>query len=473
MTANNHNPYSMLVRDDRQAMLKDIGLRNIEDLFDRIPASLHLGRSLALPPALNEWELASKLKHLASVNQTTLNNLSFLGGGVYEHYIPATIDAIVRRGDLSTAYTPYQPEMSQGLLKILYDFQQLMSKLLELPCLNSSVYDGSVALAESGWMMCAIERKRKVIAAGSIWPHYQRVLETYMSGRGVEIVWADTSQTSGQLDLERLESSAKAEDIAGILIQSPNCYGVLEQIPQISSLCKQYNLLLSVSCNPLSLGILSSPGSQGADIATCEGQPLGIPLSAGGAYLGIMATRREFQTYLPGRIVGKVTDINNQEAYALIKEQREQHVSREKATSHICSNQALNAMRAVIYLMTVGRERFVEIAQLNLEKSRYFFRRLQEIPHIEMLHQNSPHFNEALFKLNTDVEEFVKVMEEKHKIFPGIKYSQLWNQPDNKLLIVVTEIRSYVELDRAAKIFAEVIHSLPVISDREEVASNV
>lgn len=438
--------------EDRAAMLKEIGAASIEDLFSQIPAGLRLRRPLDLPEPLSEWELAKRLRRLAQSNSTTLTHLSLLGGGAYEHYIPAVVAAIASRGEFLTAYTPYQPEMSQGLLRVLHDFQLIMGRLLGLPAVNSSVYDGATALAEAAWMACSIRGLRRLAVAETIWPDWRRVLKTYMDGRGVELVYVAADPGTGAVPAEALDRALSGAPAAAFLLQTPNMYGVVESVRTLAALCRARRALCNVSTYPMLLGCAASPGALGADIVSCEAQSLGLQLNAGGPYLGVIAARAEHEMFLPGRIVGQCDDLKGEPALALVKESREQHVARHKATSHICSNQALMALRALVYLSSVGERGFRRLSSLNARKARYLCERLCRLPGVRLA-KSGPYFNEFLLRLPCPADGLLRALR-RDGIFGGLDFSGFDPACRDHLLVAVTETKSKAELDRAAQAFA-------------------
>lgn len=447
--------YNVHREEDRVSMLETIGLSSIDELFAAIPAPLRMKRQLALPIPLSEWDLERNIRSLAARNHTTRTHLSFLGGGMYEHYIPAAVDALITRGEYLTAYTPYQPEMSQGLLQALWEYQQSMSAIAGLPLVNCSGYDGATSFADSAWVACQVTG-RKVIAIGqSVWPQYREVLETFLTARGVRILEVTADPVTGQVDEENLRNSIRSGEVGGFLFQSPNAFGVMEDMASLASLCREKNVISSVSFHPFLSGLFKTPGEAGIDIATCEGQPLGIPLSAGGATLGVFATHKKFRSHLPGRLVGTVADIHGRPAYALIYEDREQHVARERATSNICSNQALHAIRALLYLSLLGEGGFREVARLNAVKAHYLAAKLCDIPGVRLTYAG-PFFNEFLLDLPMCSATIVKRMLQR-QIFAGIDYSSCDLQSEQRLLVAVTEVRSRVDLDVFAGALREAI----------------
>lgn len=441
--------YNVHTDTDRQAMLEVMGLQSVKQLFADIPADVRLLRDLDLPSALSEWELMRDVRAMAAMNSTVLTHASFLGGGAYEHYIPAVVDAIVSRGEFLTAYTPYQPEMSQGLLQALFEFQILVGRLLGQECVNCSVYDGATALAESCWMMCSASGKRRVVVTQALWPEYCQVLDTYLLPRGVTVDYVVPHAQTGLTDAAAVAALVVKGDVAGVVLQSPNAMGVIEDVASISQVCKQNGTLLAVCVNPLLCAWLEAPGHLGADVVVCEGQPLGLPLSAGGPYVGIIACVKSLERYLPGRLVGRVHDLNGKLGYALVKEDREQHVARDKATSHICSNQALNAIRVAIHLACLGDTNFMRIAQVNAANAVQLRELLTAIPGVKSL-RSGVHFNEFAIELPIEVTQFRERMRARG-IFAGTAVDKALTGHKRGLLVAVTETKNRADLEAYAR----------------------
>ena len=431
-------------------MLAAIGLTSIDQLFAAIPPSVRLDRALNLPPAVSEWELEKHLRELADKNANVHTHLSFLGGGMYQHHIPAVVDAIVDRGEFLTAYTPYQPEMSQGLLQGLAEYQESIAAITGLPLVNCSGYDGATAFADSAWMACLITGKRVIAMAESVWPQWKKVVHTAMSARGVAVVQIASDPATGLVDRAEMESCLTRNDIAGFLFQSPNAFGCLESTSEIAAACKGNQVISSLSFHPFLSGMFKTPGEVGIDIATCEGQSLGIPMSAGGAGLGVFATRKQYRAHLPGRLVGKVADIHGVPAYALVYEDREQHVARERATSNICSNQALHSLRAAVYLSLLGEDGFSKVAGLNAAKAHYLADQLCRIDGVRLA-RSAPFFNEFLLELPCSARLLIQRLASQG-IFPGLDLSADFPALTNCLLVAVTEVKTRAELDRMAQV---------------------
>ncbi|MGE0754734.1 MAG: aminomethyl-transferring glycine dehydrogenase subunit GcvPA [Alphaproteobacteria bacterium] len=448
---NTHRP------EDKAAMLSAIGLRSVDELFAAIPGGLRLAKPLDLPAPMSEWELTRHMEELAAQNATVKTHNSFLGGGAYDHYIPAVVDSIASRGEFLTSYTPYQPEISQGLLQTLHEYQQALSVLTGLPVVNGSCYDGATALADSAWACCLISGKLaggELVVAETIWPQSRQVLDTYLEGRGIARHTAAFNAKTGQLDLEALDVQFTQVKPAGFLFQTPNALGVLEDVQKVAELCKKHGVISSCSFNPLAAGLFVAPGECGIDIVTCDGQPLGIPLSAGGPSLGVFATKKEYRAFVPGRLVGKVTDISGKLAYALVYEDREQHVARERATSNICSNQALNALRAVVYLASLGKEGLSRIAALNVNKSRYLAEKLTSIAGVELPFAGA-NFNEFIITIPKPSAEVLSKLEAK-KIFGGVDVSGLYGL-ESALLVCATEKKTKADMDAFSAALAEAL----------------
>lgn len=431
--------YNTLSQEDKGIMLDAIGVDSVATLFSDIPNNLKLNRPLNLPRAISEWELESKLKNLSRLNNSTDEYMCFLGAGKYNHFVPAVIDAIVSRGEFLTSYTPYQPEMSQGLLQALYEYQSVLSKVTGLDVVNSSSYDGATAAADAAWVCCTInkdKKKRKILVSESLWRDYREVIDTYMKNRDVEVETVAYDKITGTIDLVQLESQLKTQEPAGFLFQSPNAFGVLENIEQVARICREKGVISSLSFNPLISGLFITPGEMGVDIVTGEGQPFGIHLNGGGSSLGIFSTKKEYRKYVPGRLIGKVTDIRGNLAYSLVFEDREQHVAREQSTNNICSNQALNAIRAGMFLAYVGERGLKNLATINAAKAKYLADKICSLPDTRLAFSGH-YFNEFVIVFPLDVETIITKLLDK-KIFAGINYQKYFSI-NNSLLVTVTE----------------------------------
>lgn len=367
--------YLFTTPDQQQAMLRDIGAATIDELFQQVPAGVRLGRPLRLPPALTELELEAEIDQLARQN-TAAGRVCFMGGGAYDHFIPAAVDEIASRGEFYTAYTPYQPEASQGSLQAFFEYQSLICQLTGMDVSNASLYEGGTAVSEAAFMaMRVTERHKKIVVLGSVNPEYRQVLATYTGNLDCEVVTVPTP--SGTADLDRV-ADAIDDRTACVIFQHPNFFGCLEDVGSLVEAAHRKGALAVVSFDPISLGLLQRPGQYGADIAVAEGQSLGTPLQYGGPYLGVMACGNEFVRKMPGRLVSEARDKAGRRCYVLGLQTREQHIRREKATSNICTNQGLLALRATVYLSLLGPRGLREVAELSCRKAHYAAEQLQQ-----------------------------------------------------------------------------------------------
>lgn len=437
-------PYIANTPQNLQAMLERIGVKDFSELISDIPPEIRLQSKLDLPAALSEMEAVRRVETLARANQPAAALVSFLGGGAYDHYIPAAVDHILSRPEFYTAYTPYQAEVSQGTLQVIWEFQSLISGLYGMEVVNASMYDGATALAEAGMMACNHTRRKKLLVSRAVHPAYREVLKTYCRNQGIEV--AELPISGGVTDLEAA-NKALGSDCAGVLLQHPNFLGHLEPVEELAALAHGQGALLAVSADPISLAVLKSPGECGADIATGEGQPLGIPMGLGGPYLGLLAARGGLIRLMPGRIVGLTTDAAGHEGLVLTMQAREQHIRREKATSNICSNQALCALAATVYLSLMGRDGLRQVAELCLQKSHYLAERLK------------PAFGAPFFKefVHKPKEEPAKSLERLRArgILGGIDLGRHYPELSGHLLIAVTEKRTREELDQLAILLSQ------------------
>ena len=437
-------PFISNTDEQRQKMLKEIGLTE-KDLFSDIPEDLRCDR-LNLPEALSEHQVRLEARKLAQKNSTGLIN--FLGGGFYDHYIPAAVRAIISRSEFYTAYTPYQPEVSQGTLQAMYEYQTAICRLTAMEVANASLYDGGTALFEAAMMAMRITRRNRIIVDDTVNPVYRKMLRSYTSNLGIEFV--ETPWSEGLADREKIAAELN-DATAAVIVQNPNFFGCLDDFTDLAEAAHRHGALLIVSVYPISLGIIKPPGEMGADIVTGEGQSLGLPLSFGGPYLGFMATRAKFVRNMPGRIVGRTIDDKGREGFVLTLQAREQHIRREKATSNICTNQGLCALTAVVYLSLLGKEGLREIAQACADKAAYAQKRLLEIPNVKTYFPNRWYFNEFVLSLPTVAEKVIRRLLERG-IAAGFPLSRYYQGMENALLIAVTEKRTKEEIDLLAHV---------------------
>ena len=356
--------------DEIKQMLSDIGVESVAELFSDIPADLK-PKSFSLAAGMAEYEAFGKLNGLSAANKT--ERVQFMGGGYYDHFIPAAVDALSSRAEFYTAYTPYQPEASQGTLQAIFEYQTMMAKLTGLEVSNASLYDGGTALYEAAAMAVRTNGRSRIIIDAGVNPIYRKILKTYVINQDIDIVEADPKDIS--TDREKIISLLD-DRASALIVQTPNYFGIADDYTDLFKICGEKGITKISVFYPMSLGILKTPGEMGADIAVADGQSLGLPLSFGGPYLGIMAASKEYVRKMPGRIVGETIDKNGKKCYVLTLQAREQHIRREKATSNICSNQALCALRAVVYLSLMGKDGFRKISLLNLEKASYLKEKL-------------------------------------------------------------------------------------------------
>ncbi len=429
--------------EDRRVMLKDIGVRSMEELFKGIPREL-AARSFDLAAGKSEYEVVRYLRSLSRKNKTDLIN--FVGGGFYDHYIPAAVDALASRSEFYTAYTPYQAEASQGTLQAIYEYQSCICRLTGMEVSNASLYDGGTALYEAAMMATRITERNKIIMDGGVSPIYRKMLYCYTSNLSVEFV--EVPVAHGQTHREELYKYVD-DRTAAVILQNPNFFGAIDDFTDIVEKCHKKGALVISSVYPVSLGILKTPAEMGVDIVTGEGQSLGIPLSFGGPYLGFMATWKNFVRKMPGRIVGATVDTKKRRSFVLTLQTREQHIRREKATSNICSNEALCALRALIYMSLMGKEGIRKVAQLSMDKAEYAKKKLGAIKGVEVK-RSSPTFNEFVVKLPKNPNEVIGALIKKG-IAAGFPLGRYYKEMEDYMLIAVTEKRTKHEIS----LFAE------------------
>lgn len=440
------HPYLPNTDEDRRQMLQAIGVGSVDELFDQIPPSLRLGRPLQLPPALSEMELRRHLESLAEKNGHVGGYTCFLGGGMYDHYVPALVDEIISRGEFYTSYTPYQPEISQGNLQVIYEFQTMICELTGMDVANASLYDGASAMAEAVLMAVNVTRRERIVLAGSIHPEYRMVVRTYAEHQGLQV--EEVPARDGGVDPEALEP-ALGDDVACVCLQVPNFYGVVEAAPQLAQVAADAGALLVVAADPISLGILQPPGAYGADIVVGEGQALGNPMSYGGPSFGFLAAREKYLRRMPGRIAGATVDLDGNRGYVLALQTREQHIRRERATSNICTNQALNALAAAVYMTTVGKTGLQEIACQCLQKSHYLAEQIGKLDGFELAFPQRPFFKEFVVRSRRPVDEVLAQLRQ-HKILGGVPLGRWEPEYQDCFLVAVTEKRRREELDEYA-----------------------
>lgn len=438
---------------DVQHMLGVIGVGSIEELFAQIPREYLLDRPLDLPPPLSEWDVARLLSERAATNESLV---CFAGGGLYDHYVPAAVDQILRRSEFYTAYTPYQPEVSQGTLQAIYEFQSMICELTGMDAANASMYDGATATAEAMLMSHAVSRgrRRSVVLAGTLHPHYRKVVETYNGGVGLNLRTVGYGP-AGTLDLDALRDAVN-DDTAAVIVQSPNFFGIIEDWSAAAEIAHAAGALLVAVFDPVSLALLKTPGECGADIAVGEGQGLGNAMSFGGPALGLFTCRMEYVRQMPGRIAGATVDESGHRGYVLTLQTREQHIRRERATSNICTNHALNALAATIHLAAIGRAGLERVAEASLRGAHYAFERLTALDGFEPLFPGGRFFKEFALRTARPARELVD-RARRQGILAGISLDRFADRLaiDDGLLIAVTEKRSRAEIDRLVEALAD------------------
>lgn len=431
-----------ITADDRKIMLEKIGVPSFEALLEGIPRSIPRA-DLRLPPGLSEPELVRLCRGLAESNATSRSHVSFLGAGAYDHFIPATVRYVISRGEFLTAYTPYQAEASQGTLQAMYEFQSLLCDLTGMEAANGSLYEGASALAEACLVALRQTERQKLLLADTLHPEYRQTLATYLKGSSVKIEPIPLRQ--GVSDLAAARERADSQT-AAVVVQIPNAFGCLEPMAELGELAHRHGALFIVVVNPISLGILEAPGSYGADIVVGEGQPLGTDLQYGGPYLGLFACRQNLLRKVPGRIVGMTRDTHGRRGFVLTLQTREQHIRRAKAASNICTNEAMMALASAVYLCSLGKEGFREVAHQNLQKAHYCFDQLTRIKGVRPLFQ-APFFNEFALEMPLDPELINRRLLKEG--FLGGFPLQRWDPIFSKgWLVCVTEARAKEEIDR-------------------------
>jgi len=432
---------------EERLMLDSIGAKSIEDLFADIPAELGLNRRIDIRKAMSELELSGNMKKLSGANKSTEELTCFLGAGAYDHYIPSIVRHLAMRSEFYTAYTPYQPEISQGTLQAIFEYQTMICSLTGMEVTNASMYDGATACVEAAMMAVENARRSSILVSKTVHPEIRRVLKSYMHFRDVEVVEVDMKD--GVTDVEKLKTLAEA-GTAGVIVQNPNFFGVIEDLTDIEKIIHANKGVLIDYVDPISLGILKSPGESGVDIAVGEGQSLGNSLNFGGPYLGFLATNSKLMRKMPGRIVGQSDDVDGKRAFVLTLQAREQHIRRYKATSNICSNQGLNALMATIYMSTMGKAGLKEVAEQSARKAHYTMEQLTKSGKYKPLF-NKPFFKE--FAIVGDVSAAAVNNELlKNNILGGFQLDKEYPELKNGLLLCVTEKRTKEEIDKLARI---------------------
>ncbi|HYN84234.1 MAG TPA: aminomethyl-transferring glycine dehydrogenase subunit GcvPA [Pyrinomonadaceae bacterium] len=429
--------------EERQEMLGSVGLDTADALFDSIPAEVRLARPLEVPEALSEIELLARFERTAARNAAA-RRPNFLGAGAYSHYSPTIVDALIQRSEFFTAYTPYQPEISQGTLQAIFEFQTLVCQLTGMDVANASMYDGSTAMAEAVLMAERVTRRSRVVVSSGVHPEYLKVAETYVAHAGIELVRAEVDEATGRT----LAGDDVVDDkVAAFVVQSPNFFGGVEDLKAAAERAHAAGaLLVVVVTESASLGLLRSPGECGADVVVAEGQSFGVPLSYGGPYVGLFATREKFARQLPGRLVGVAYDREGRRGFVLTLATREQHIRREKATSNICTNEGLIALAATIYMTALGRKGLQEVAAQCAQKAAHARRQIATLEGFALPH-SAPVFNEFVVRAPAPAEEVLRRLASEHQVTGGLALSRYYAERPNDLLVCVTETNTRAEID--------------------------
>ncbi|RNA68958.1 aminomethyl-transferring glycine dehydrogenase subunit GcvPA [Alteribacter keqinensis] len=438
--------YLPMTEKDLQEMMGAIGVNSVEELFNDIPKEVRYNGDLKIEKALDETALVKEMQRLANRNYNSKDYPSFLGAGVYEHYIPSIVNHVIGRSEFYTAYTPYQPEISQGELQAIFEFQTMIAELTGMDLANSSMYDGPTALAEAGMMSAAHTKKKKILVSETVHPEAREVLISNAKGQGIEVI--EVREKDGVTDLSHLKELYNKE-VASVIVQYPNFLGNVEDLKAIEEVAHEEKALFVVSSNPVSLGVLEPPGAFNADVVVGDAQPFGIPAQLGGPHCGYFATTKKLMRKVPGRLVGQTTDDKGQRGFVLTLQAREQHIRRDKATSNICSNQALNALGASVAMTALGKNGVKEMAYQNIQKAHYAKEKLIEAG-VEVVN-GTPFFNEFSVKLPKPVSEVNDELLNAGMI-GGFDLSRHYPEKENQMLLAFTELRTKEEIDHLATV---------------------
>jgi len=449
--------YTSATDQDRAEMLEAIGVRSVEELFSDIPKGLRLDRDLDLGAGLSEQDVYDELRGLAARNTSTEDEITFLGAGMYDHYVPALIDSIIMRSEFLTPYTPYQPEISQGGLQAMFEYQTAISELTGLPVSNASVYEGPSAVGAAGYVAKLHNDRPRFVVSRGVHPHSRETLTTLSAGYGTEVVEAPLAE--GVTALPELD-----ESVSAVIVQQPNFLGAIEDLDALSAVAHEAGALIICACDPLPLALLKAPGECGVDLAVGEGQTLGNRLDFGGPSFGFFAATEALMRRMPGRIAGETRDVDGKRGFVLTLQTREQHIRRERATSNICTAQALNALAGVIYLSWLGRAGIVDLAELMLQRTAYARERLAALDGVRELH-SQPVVREFAVELDAPVERVLQRCSEQG-INAGYALARDYDEYPNGLLVAITERRTKAEIDRLADVLGAA-----VAAERETVGA--
>jgi len=445
--------YTAVTPEDLATMLDAIGVGSIAELFAAIPAGVRLDRTIDLPPGEPEQAVYAELRRLAARNVSAEDEITFLGAGMYDHYVPAIVDMLMSRSEYLTPYTPYQPEVSQGGLQVMFEYQTAISELTGLPVSNASVYEGPSAVGAAAYMAKLANKRARVLISRGVHPHTRATLETLAVGYGSEIV--EIALDDALTDLEALRD-ALCDEVGAVVLQQPNFLGAIEDVQAICDAAHEHGALVICAADPLTLGVLEAPGNQGVDVCVGEGQSLGNRLDFGGPSFGFFAATERHLRSMPGRIAGETTDVDGRRGFVLTLQTREQHIRREKATSNICTSQALNALGGVVYLSWLGRQGIVEIGELMLQRTHYARETLAAIDGVSKLHDR-PVVREFALRLDVDGDGGLRRVLERCAtagVNAGFALGSEYDEYRDGLLVAITEQRSRADIDRLAEVLA-------------------
>lgn len=438
--------YVPMTGAERAQMLERIGVARIEELFEDVPPAVRLRRDLEIPRGMSEAELVVHMRSLAAKNADLDRYACFLGAGAYDHLVPAAVRHILARTEFYTAYTPYQPEVSQGTLQVIFEYQTLVCRLTGLDVANASMYDGASATAEAALVAVAHTGRRRVLVSSAVHPEYRRTMATYLGNQ--DVVMDAVPWRMGVTNLDALHG-ALSDDVAAVVVQNPNFFGSVEEMASAAEAAHRAGALFVAVVDPISLGVLAPPGEYGADLAVGEGQALGNAISFGGPYLGFFAARKELIRRVPGRIAGLTRDLEGRRGFVLTLQTREQHIRRERATSNICTNQALNALAATAYLAMIGKQGIRRVGELCLQKAHYAHERLAGVPGIRPM-WDAPFFKEFVVEMDGELNELLTRLWQDHGIIGGLPLGPFYEGLQRGVLWCVTEARTKEEIDRLA-----------------------
>ena len=444
--------YTSATDADREAMLERIGAASIDELFADIPASMRLDRPIDLPAGKPEQEVYGYLRDLAARNTSAEDEITFLGAGMYDHYVPALVDALISRSEFLTPYTPYQPEVSQGTLQLMFEYQTAISELTALPVSNSTLYEAPSAVASAGWLARLENKRPRFLVSRGLHPHSREALATTSHGYGTAV--EQIPLAGGVTDADALRE-AIGDDVSAVFLQQPNFLGAVEDLELLAPIARETGALLVVQVDPMTLGVLRPPGDFDVDIAVGEGQPLGNRLDYGGPSFGFFAAQERFLRRMPGRIAGETTDVDGRRGFVLTLQTREQHIRREKATHNITTAQTLNALAGVIYLSWLGREGIVELGDLLLQRTAYARRALIALDGVEALH-DQPVVREFAVRLAAPVDRVIERCAERG-VNPGYPLAADYEEHEDGLLVAITEQRTKADIDRLAEVLGAAV----------------